>query len=148
MNTHPSSNHATIYVLYRYADFVLFLGCGVRCVIAKSFAFIFARNAPNLGLLALTITDEAFYDAAEDAVDISVDLRARMVNVRKNERLLSFGFQLSRMEQELIANGGIASAFERFGRKLFEVMCKPKNLRREDGVLLQHGAEEKKDLQW
>ncbi|KKA19926.1 hypothetical protein T310_6086 [Rasamsonia emersonii CBS 393.64] len=119
--------------------------CGVRCVIAKSFAFIFARNAPNLGLLALTITDEAFYDAAQDAVDISVDLAARRVTVDGKE---SFGFQLSQMERELIANGGIASAFNRFGKKLFQVMCAPKNLRREDGVQQQQEEQDKKSLQW
>lgn len=95
--------------------------------------------------MALTITDEAFYDAAQDAVDISVDLAARRVTVDGKE---SFGFQLSQMERELIANGGIASAFNRFGKKLFQVMCAPKNLRREDGVQQQQEEQDKKSLQW
>ncbi|KAL2002036.1 hypothetical protein VTN02DRAFT_760 [Thermoascus thermophilus] len=101
------------------------LGCGVQCVIAKSFAFIYARNQSNLGLLGIIVTDDEFYEAAQDGLDISIDLGARRITVGGKE----FEFQLSQMEKELIANGGIASAFNKFGKKLFEVMCAPKNLK-------------------
>ncbi|KAL2011398.1 hypothetical protein VTN00DRAFT_4116 [Thermoascus crustaceus] len=101
------------------------LGCGVQCVIAKSFAFIYARNQSNLGLLGIIVTDDSFYEAAQDGSDISIDLGARRITVEGKE----FRFQLSQMEKELIANGGIASAFNKFGKKLFEVMCAPKGLK-------------------
>jgi 3-isopropylmalate dehydratase small subunit len=35
-------------------------GAGVQCVIARSFAFIYARNQPNLGLLGIVMEDEEF----------------------------------------------------------------------------------------
>jgi len=94
----------------------------VQCVIAKSFSFIFARNQPNLGLMGITITDEAFYKAAADGVEIAIDLTRNMVTVNE----LTFQFRLSQMEKELFTHGGITSAFGKFGAKLFEVMCMPK----------------------
>lgn len=93
-------------------------------MLAKSFAFIYARNQSNLGLLGIIVTDDAFHEAAQDGSDISIDLGARRITVGGKE----FQFQLSKLEKELIANGGIASAFNRFGKKLFEVMCAPKGL--------------------
>ena len=39
-------------------------------------------------------------------------------------------FQLSGMEKQLIAAGGITEAFGRFGKKLFDVMCAIKEPRR------------------
>ncbi|KAK6835654.1 hypothetical protein RU639_002147 [Aspergillus parasiticus] len=45
------------------------LGCGVKCVIAKSFAFIFQRNMPNLGLLGITMPEKSFHAAVEDGAE-------------------------------------------------------------------------------
>ena len=47
------------------------LGCGVRIVIAQSFARIFYRNAINVGLLPLACADA---DKIRDGSRISVDL--------------------------------------------------------------------------
>ncbi|RDL41554.1 Uncharacterized protein BP5553_01533 [Venustampulla echinocandica] len=96
-------------------------GCGIVCVIAKSFAFIYGRNQPNLGLLGITITDESFYDAAIDGEDIKIDLEARKITVGGGE----WAFNLSAMEMKLIEIGGITGAFRKFGKRLFEVMCAP-----------------------
>ncbi len=49
-------------------------GAGVSCVIAKSFARIFYRNAINIGLPILVCTDAAKDVAAGD--EVSVDLAA------------------------------------------------------------------------
>lgn len=38
-----------------------------------------------------------------------------------------WGFELSEMEKELIAAGGITGAFRKFGKMLFEVMTRPKS---------------------
>ncbi|EED20765.1 aconitase family protein [Talaromyces stipitatus ATCC 10500] len=86
------------------------LGCGVQCVIAKSFAFIFQRNMPNLGLLGITISDESFYDAATDGTEISINLSNNEVVLGKRQ----VKFELSQMEKELFDHGGISSAFQKF----------------------------------
>ena len=96
------------------------LGTGIQCVIAKSFAFIYARNQPNLGLLGIVITDEIFYEAAKDGESIEVDLGNRKVKVGGKE----WSFQISEMELGIIKVGGIEKAFEKFGKGLFEVLCR------------------------
>ncbi|KAJ5102439.1 aconitase family protein [Penicillium alfredii] len=100
------------------------MGCGVRFVIAKSFAFIFQRNMPNLGLLGITMKDESFFEVAQDGVAISIDFKSKTLDVGGKQ----FEFQLSQMERELFNHGGIASAFRNFGTKLFEVMTANKGL--------------------
>ncbi|GAQ11764.1 putative aconitate hydratase [Aspergillus lentulus] len=100
------------------------LGCGIECVIAKSFAFIFQRNMPNLGLLGITMPNESFYAAAKDGSEISIDLRAHVIHIDG----LRFEFELSQMEQELFRHGGITSAFRKFGNSLFEELTAAKNV--------------------
>ena len=116
------------------------LGVGVQCVIAKSFAFIYGRNQPNLGLLGIVIQDPQFYTAAVDCANIEVDLDSRTVKVGGGE----WGFELSAMEKELIGAGGMAQAFEKFGKRLFEVMCSPVGRPKKD----DDGCENWKGLQW
>ncbi|KAF7179654.1 hypothetical protein CNMCM7691_008703 [Aspergillus felis] len=100
------------------------LGCGIKCVIAKSFAFIFQRNMPNLGLLGITMPNEAFYAAAKDGSHISIDLHAHVIGIDG----LQFEFQLSHIEQELFRHGGITSAFRKFGNRLFEELTAARTL--------------------
>ncbi|KAK5996401.1 Putative aconitate hydratase [Cladobotryum mycophilum] len=95
------------------------IGCGVQCVIAESFAFIYGRNQPSLGLLGICIDDQAFYTAATDGVDIDVNLNTRRVHVAGRE----FPFQLSDMEIELVELGGITPAFTKFGKEVFDMIC-------------------------
>lgn len=97
------------------------LGAGVQCVIARSFSFIYARNQPNVGLLGITITDERFFQLAEQGREVAVDVEESWVWCA-GER---FVFKLSDMEKALIAAGGLTQAFRRFGKGLFEVMCNP-----------------------
>ena len=124
------------------------LGCGVQCVIAKSFSFIFARNQPNLGLAGITIADESFHEAAKDGSEITIDLEKSIINL--NGR--TYDFQLSQMEKELFNHGGIASAFGKFGNKLFEVICTPKGLGNiigsEKASSLGCGSQTQAQLQW
>jgi 3-isopropylmalate dehydratase small subunit len=74
------------------------LGTGVICVIAKSFAFIYGRNQPNLGLLGITITDETFHEAAVEGANIEIDLDRFRVRIEERE----WSFEFSLMEKELI----------------------------------------------
>ncbi|CAL5873028.1 uncharacterized protein PFLUO_LOCUS7297 [Penicillium psychrofluorescens] len=120
------------------------LGCGVKCVVAKSFAFIFQRNMPNLGLLGITMIDEYFYEAAKDGEDISIDFNARSIYVGGQR----FGFQLSQMERELFDYGGITSAFQKFGNKLFDIMTAPKGLESSARKTQEKAATPHLGLQW
>lgn len=120
------------------------LGAGVQCVIAESFAFIYARNQPNLGLLGFTIGEPEFFELAEDGEEITIDLDRSCVSVGGKE----FGFELSAMEKELTDSGGISDAFRKFGKNLFEVMCKPKGLGRPTKVVDDEASEQMKQMEW
>lgn len=103
----------------------LVLGCGVQCVIAESFAFIFSRNSPSLGLVTIAITDPAFYKLASHGVEISIDLEANRLEVGGE----AFGFAFSAMERQLMELGGITQAFHKHGKTLFQTMVKPPGAR-------------------
>lgn len=98
------------------------LGAGIKCVIARSFAFIYGRNQPNLGLLGITISDESFYTAAADGTDILLDLANRVLRIAGAE----WRFELSDMEITLMEAGGIEGAFQKFGKALFEILTAPR----------------------
>lgn len=119
------------------------LGAGVICVIAKSFAFIYGRNQPNLGLLGITITDESFYEAAVDGASIEIDLDRFRVRIGEAE----WRFEFSLMEKELIRAGGLSNAFQKFGSRLFEVMCAPKVVESGSGVQ-DESCGNTKGLEW
>ncbi|KAI0006237.1 hypothetical protein F4779DRAFT_597114 [Xylariaceae sp. FL0662B] len=95
------------------------LGCGVQCVIAKSFAFIYSRNQPSLGLLGIALSDDSFFEAARFGTDIEIDEHRNVVRVHERE----FPFQLSGMEKELVNLGGVTPAFMKFGKQMFEALC-------------------------
>jgi hypothetical protein len=120
-----------------------FVAAGVICVIAKSFAFIYARNQPALGLLGIVISDPEFYETAAEGEEISIDLDKSIISVGGKE----FPFKLAQMERELIEAGGISEAFRKFGKMLFDVMCasktKPANRSQLDGPNGSTG-----DLKW
>ncbi|KAB8265420.1 hypothetical protein BDV32DRAFT_144709 [Aspergillus pseudonomiae] len=118
------------------------LGCGIKCVIAQSFAFIFQRNMPNLGLLGITIAEKSFHAAVEDGAEIAIDFDDGIINM--NGR--TFRFNLSPMERELFHHGGIASAFRKFGNNLFEAMMEGKGLTPGRGIV--NHVDSRPELQW
>ncbi|KIW73234.1 hypothetical protein PV04_01368 [Phialophora macrospora] len=91
-------------------------GVGVQAVIARSFAFIYGRNQPSLGLLGVTVTDEEFYAAAQEGEDITLDIPTRTITVGGE----SFAFKLSEMEYNLTINNGVAQSYRRFGKGIWE----------------------------
>lgn len=109
------------------------IGAGIKCVIARSFAFIYGRNQANLGLLGIVMEDEEFYNHAEDGRSISISLSERSIKVGDRQ----WNFSISEMELELISSGGIKPAFRRFGHKVFEAMCPPAHR------ILPHGSNRK-----
>jgi homoaconitate hydratase len=93
---------------------------GVQAVIAKSFAFIYARNQPNMNLLGLIIKDENFYNLANEGADVEVDITNRQVIVHgTGSEPAKFSFQLSTMEERFLRAGGIEKMFKTF--RMFSV---------------------------
>jgi 3-isopropylmalate dehydratase small subunit len=117
-------------------------GTGVQAVIAKSFAFIYGRNQPNLGLLGFVITDERFYDVAKDGVSIQIDILQRSVFVNGEH----FEFTLSDLEWQLVRCGGMTNGFRRWGKGLLEVMTGASSPKGTAGKLEEDATA--KGLQW
>lgn len=97
------------------------LGCGVTCVIAQSYAFIYARNSPSLGLLSVVVTDPEFYELAQDGEAVEISLEDGVVRIKERQ----FGFEFSELERRLMDLGGIAQAFQRHGKGMFEALSQP-----------------------
>lgn len=91
-------------------------GAGVQAVIAKSFAFIFGRNLPSLGLLGIVMDDEDFYAAAQDEVDIAIKLERRCIEIGSKE----YAFELSETEYRLTMDKGITQAYSKYGKAIWE----------------------------
>lgn len=75
---------------------------GVRCIIAKSFARIFFRNAFNSGILLLQC--DGIQEVCEGGDIVSVDVEARTVSVN------NYSFSVGEVPQNLfniVANGGL-----------------------------------------
>ncbi len=75
---------------------------GIRCIIAKSFARIFFRNAFNNGILLLT--NDGIQDACEGGDIVTVDVDARTVSVNGKN------FPVGAVPQNLfniVSNGGL-----------------------------------------
>jgi 3-isopropylmalate dehydratase small subunit len=69
----------------------------VKCVISESFAFIFSRDTPSLGLVSKTITNLSFYEMATDDAEIPMDLEINRLQVGGK----TFGFEFSAMDNSL-----------------------------------------------
>lgn len=93
-------------------------GIGVQAVIAKSFAFIYARNQPNMGLLGIRMTNPRFHELATENADISIDVPGRTVTVA-NE---TFPFSLSEVEERLLLGGGVIELYKKHNKKLFRAV--------------------------
>jgi 3-isopropylmalate/(R)-2-methylmalate dehydratase small subunit len=79
-------------------------GCGVSCVIAKSFARIFFRNAINMGLPVLESPDAV--EATEDGDELEVDLAAGTIrNLTRNQEFRAKPYEPFMLE--LIEAGGL-----------------------------------------
>jgi len=117
-------------------------GAGVQCVIARSFAFIYARNQPNLGMLGITMEDEEFFELAKDGAEIEVDVDGRVIRIGGRE----FKFNLSELEIQLLQQGGISAAFARWGKKILEKMTasKPSTT----GEVTMERSKQDDELQW
>jgi len=77
---------------------------GVSCVVAKSFARIFYRNAFNMGLPIFESRELG--DAIQDGDEISLDSAKGIITITKSNKVFSSNSIPPFMEQ-LIADGGL-----------------------------------------
>ncbi|TPX53588.1 hypothetical protein SeMB42_g00682 [Synchytrium endobioticum] len=90
-------------------------GCGIKAVIAKSYAYIYGRNQPNMALLGVIVKDENFYNLAQEGAPVEVDLPQRVVRVAGH----SFPFELSKFEEKIVFGGGVTNMYKKDGVALF-----------------------------
>lgn len=84
--------------------------CGTGCVIAKSFARIFYRNAINIGLPILEC--EAASDGIEAGDEVAVNFDTGVItNITKNETYQAEPFPP--FIQEIIQKGGLMAGLKR-----------------------------------
>ncbi|HUV98054.1 MAG TPA: 3-isopropylmalate dehydratase small subunit [Candidatus Paceibacterota bacterium] len=85
---------------------------GVKCVIAKSFARIFYRNAINIGLPVAECGN--IYDNVADGDDLAVDLIKGVVENKSKETTFNAS-QLPVFILEILSDGGL---IENLGRRI------------------------------
>lgn len=83
--------------------------CDVSCVIAKSFARIFYRNAINIGMPILECEEAA--DAIEAGNEVNIDFDSGLItNLTKNETYQAQPFPA--FIQDMIAKGGLMASIK------------------------------------
>ena len=92
-------------------------GAGITAVIAKSYAFIHKRNLVNEAVPFLVVTDDAFYTAALEDAEVTLDLEAGTATVGGRAfRAL----EPSKIIRALATEGGIVPAIQHHGTAVFE----------------------------
>lgn len=111
-----------------YANGILLLvaataikGCGTQAIIAKSYSFIFRRNAANNALPALQIDDSSFYSAVDEAgetAEITIYFETAEVAMKgRNER---WPFMMSAVDGDLLKKGGAMQAYQTYGKDMYD----------------------------
>lgn len=76
---------------------------GITAVIAKSFAYIYARNQPNNALLGIVLPDDDFHEHAQEGAKVFVDVQNRYVSVQGLDK--KFPFALTQLEENFLKGG-------------------------------------------
>jgi homoaconitate hydratase len=98
---------------------------GVTAVIAKSFAFIYARNQPNMHLLGVIVETPRFYELAAEGATVEVDVPSRTATVvLPGGAREAFPFALSTMEERFLQGGGVEKLYKSFRKGLFKALVK------------------------
>ena len=96
-------------------------GAGVQLIIAKSYAFIHKRNLVNEALPYLELNDDAFYELAQDDVEIRANLSTGEVWIGEQR------FQAeppTPMIRRLGEEGGIVAAIRNHGDQAFAYLAR------------------------
>ncbi len=97
-------------------------GAGIQAVVARSFAFIHKRNLVNEALPFLLVTDDAFYELAQEGAELSVDLaRNQVVHLASGKTF--HATPPSAVISVLRREGGLVDAIKHRGPKIFEALA-------------------------
>lgn len=88
---------------------------GIEAVIARSYAFIYQRNQVNNGLMGIKLQDDDFYRLAQEGEEVEIDIKNRKIHCAGR----TWDFRLDRIQEQLLAEGGLLSTYERYGPSLF-----------------------------
>jgi len=83
-------------------------GCGISCIIAKSFSRLFYRNATNIGLPAITADIVSF---AREGDEVSVDCLTGSITLVSSGKIV-FGAPLPEFMLEILRFGGLTGYLE------------------------------------
>lgn len=83
--------------------------CGLKAILAKSFARIFYRNAVNLGLPLIEVDTTNFDEGDEVEIDFK---NSKVKNKTKNFEL---DFKLDKLTKRILDEGGIVSYLQKNG---------------------------------
>lgn len=83
---------------------------GVACILAKSFARIFYRNAINVGLPVLEVDTDRIDEGDELEINLNT---GKIKNLTKNEELLAS--QIPPFMLKIIEDGGIEEHIKKYG---------------------------------
>lgn len=96
-------------------------GAGVKAVIAKSYAFIHKRNLVNEALPYLVVSDEGFYELAQEGEALELDLaRGEILHPTSGQRFVAAS--PSPIVSALQREGGIVPAINRHGNAVFQAL--------------------------
>jgi 3-isopropylmalate dehydratase small subunit len=98
-------------------------GAGIQAVIAPSYGFIHKRNLVNEALPYLVVNDKAFYQLADEGIELEVDLASGIVRDVASGR--EFQAQVpTPMIQALTAEGGLVAAVQHHGKQVFSALSR------------------------
>jgi 3-isopropylmalate/(R)-2-methylmalate dehydratase small subunit len=84
--------------------------CGVRAVLAESFARIFYRNAINIGLPAIICDTSKIHEGDELALDLP---GSKVIDITRNLELVFP--RMSRTMEAILNEGGLIAYVEKYG---------------------------------
>jgi homoaconitate hydratase len=117
---------------------------GVKCIIAKSFSFIFYRNLLTLNMLGVIIKDEEFYNNLTEMTQIQVNVQDRKVIVDNKQYL----FTMSSIEETIYENGGVIGLYKKYKDKGFSELVKQATVKTENKGCGSGSGCSNKDLDW
>lgn len=79
--------------------------CGIKCIIAESFARIFFRNAINIGLMV--VVNDKLYDLVSTGDDIEVDFDNKLILNQSHNVNINFDMNHCSIIDEIVRSQGL-----------------------------------------